>query len=438
MQRVVDQLLDGIDRSLALDDHTIDSRRRGGASADTDATAEADDDAGTGASLELPTFVAVVNAVQSPPFMTDCRVVVVREIGNLTGEQGKWLAEWIANPLEGVHLVLVTGGGRVPSALDKAAKANAEVVGPASEQTAAALANAIRDAWLKLSSGAAARIATHLGDDAGRVPELVELLLATYGTKATLDVDAVEAYLGELGTAGRFDLTNFIDRGELGPALETLHRMLTATSASQPKPLHPMQVMASLVFHYQRLLRLDDPTITTKERAAEVLGMKSAGERGSRSKRRGSWEATACAKPSGCSPRRSSTYAVRAGSTNAPRSTCWWRGWRRSAGATHAGRRAHPRPAPRRKEEKKSSARVGRAVRPAHHPRRAARGLVLVDHAGGRGLAEPLLRRLHELFGVVGAVLDRGRGDLHACLELGADGLVALAPALVLAVPLLL
>ena len=56
-----------------------------------------------------------------------------------------------------------------------------------------------------------------------------------------------------------------------------LHRLLTATSAAQPKPLHPMQVMASLVFHYQRLLRLDDPAITTKEQAAEVLGMKSAG-----------------------------------------------------------------------------------------------------------------------------------------------------------------
>lgn len=277
VQRVVDALLGGIDRSLALDDHTIESRRRGGASAESDPVAEDDDDSSGGASLELPTFAAVVNAVQSPPFMTECRVVVVREIGNLTGEQGKWLAEWISDPLDGVHLVLVAGGGRVPAALDKACKATAEVVGPAGEQTAAALANATRAARLRLSSEASARIATHLGDDAGRVPELVELLRATYGANASLDVDAVEAYLGELGTAGRFDLTNAIDRGELGTALEVLHRLLTATSASQPKPLHPMQVMASLVFHYQRLLRLDDPSITTKEQAAEVLGMKSAG-----------------------------------------------------------------------------------------------------------------------------------------------------------------
>ena len=277
VQRAVDELLAGIDRSLALDDHTIESRRRGAGSADSDTAADDDDEPSTGASLELPTFAAVVNALQSPPFMTECRVVVVREIGNLTSEQGQWLAAWIGDPLDGVHLVLVTGGGRVPTALDKACKASGIVVGPAGEQTAAALASAARDARLHLTSEASARIAIHLGDDAGRVPELVELLRATYGDKARLDVDAVEAYLGELGTAGRFDLTNAIDRGELGTALEVLHRLLTATSASQPKPMHPMQVMASLVFHYQRLLRLDDPAITTKERAAEVLGMKSAG-----------------------------------------------------------------------------------------------------------------------------------------------------------------
>jgi DNA polymerase-3 subunit delta len=273
VQRVIDELLGAVDRSLALDDHTVESRRRG-ASADTE---PADDEPSSSGSLELPAFTAIVNALQSPPFMTECRVVVVREIGNLTSDQAKWLAEWMADPLPGVHLVLVLGGGRVAAALDKAVKALADVVGPAGEQTAAALASATKAARLKLSSDAATRIASHFGDDAGRVPELVELLRATYGTGATLGADDVEAYLGELGTAGRFDLTNAIDRGELGAALEVLHRLLTATSASQPKPLHPMQVMASLVFHYQRLLRLDDPSITTKEQAASVLGMKSAG-----------------------------------------------------------------------------------------------------------------------------------------------------------------
>jgi DNA polymerase III subunit delta len=275
VQRIVDELLGGEDRSFALDDHTLASRRRAG-----DSTESADDDddvRGSEGSTELPAFAALTTALQSPPFMTAARVVVVREIGNATTEQAQWLAAWIDDPLDGVHLVLVAGGGRTPGALDKACKAKARVVGPAAELTADVLQKELHDAHLKLAPDATKEIAAHFGDDAGRVPELVELLHATYGDDATLSLDAVELYLGELGTAGRFDLTNAIDRGDVGAALEALHRMLGSTSAVQAKPLHPMQIMASLVYQYQRLLRLDDPSIVTKEHAASALGMKSAG-----------------------------------------------------------------------------------------------------------------------------------------------------------------
>jgi DNA polymerase-3 subunit delta len=269
VQRVVDELLAGADRSFALDDHTIASRRRSGG----------DDEEGDGeeVGVELPAFTAITNALSSPPFMTPARVVVVRDIGGLVADQSKWIAAWIENPLPDVHLVLVAGGGRTPVALDKAAKAHGEVVGPASEQTGDVLQSELKDARLKLAPDAAAQVASHLGEDAGRVPELVELLHSAYGDDAVLDVSDVEQYLGELGTAGRFELTNAIDRGEVGRALEILHRQATATSGTQPKPLHPMQIMASLTYHYQRLLRLDDPSIHTKEQAAQALGMKSAG-----------------------------------------------------------------------------------------------------------------------------------------------------------------
>ncbi len=274
VQRLVDELLGGEERSFALDDHTLASRRRAGESA-ADIDQDDDDSRASEGSTELPAFAALATALQSPPFMTPVRVVVVREIGNSTTEQAQWLASWIDDPLEGVHLVLVAGGGRTPGALDKACKAKARVIGPAADQTADVLQREFHDAHLNLAPDATKQIAAHLGDDAGRVPELVELLHATYGDNASLSLDEVEQYLGELGTAGRFDLTNAIDRGDVGSALETLHRMLTASSSVQPKPLHPMQVMASLVFHYQRLLRLDDPSIVTKEHAASALAMKS-------------------------------------------------------------------------------------------------------------------------------------------------------------------
>jgi DNA polymerase-3 subunit delta len=273
VQRLIDELLGIEERSFALDDHTIPGKRRG---ADAE-TAAADDGESAEGSVELPAFAAITTALSSPPFMTACRVVVVREVGGLTAEQGKWLVGWIEDPLPDVHLVLVAGGGRTPAALDKACKSAAEQVGPAAEKPADVLKRELKDARLKLDPAAATHVVEHLGDDAGRIPELVDVWRSTYGDDAVLDLTDVEQYLGELGTAGRFDLTNAVDRGDIAAALETLHRLVTATSAAQPKPLHPMQVMATLVYHYQRLLRLDDPAIVTKEHAATALGMKSAG-----------------------------------------------------------------------------------------------------------------------------------------------------------------
>jgi DNA polymerase-3 subunit delta len=274
VQRLIDELLGDEERSFALDDHAIPSKRR---AADAEPAPADDESDSAEGSVELPAFAAITTALQSPPFMTACRVVVVRDVGSLTAEQGRWLAAWVDDPLPEVHLVLVAGAGRTPAALDKVCKTRAEQVGPPAEKPADVLKRELKEARLKLEPAAASQVVEHLGDDAGRIPELVDLWRATYGDDAVLDLTDVEPYLGELGTAGRFDLTNAVDRGDIATALETLHRLVSATSAAQPKPLHPMQVMATLVYHYQRLLRLDDPDIVTKEHAATALGMKSAG-----------------------------------------------------------------------------------------------------------------------------------------------------------------
>jgi DNA polymerase III delta subunit len=274
VQRVVEELLEGEDRTLALEEHEIPGRRR--AAADEGA-AEPESD---GTSLDHPGFGAVVNALQSPPFMTAHRVVVVREIGNLTTDQAKWIAAWIEEAPDDrsdTRLVLVAGGGRTPPALDKAGKARGATVTPRTEQTAGVLDVALKGSGVHLGSDATAHVLAHLGDDAGRVPELVEVLATAYGPGSRLGIDEVDLYLGDLGTAGPFDLTNAIDKGDVAAALEVLHRMLTATSTRAPKPMHPLQVMGMLSRHYQRLLRLDDPFVTTKEQAADVLGMRSAG-----------------------------------------------------------------------------------------------------------------------------------------------------------------
>src|SRR6185437_400691 len=73
--RLVDELLAGEPRLYALEDFTLTGRRRS-TSAGDDGDSEPDDDAGETA----PVFRQIMTALESPPFMTSRRVVVVRDI----------------------------------------------------------------------------------------------------------------------------------------------------------------------------------------------------------------------------------------------------------------------------------------------------------------------------------------------------------------------
>jgi DNA polymerase III subunit delta len=264
---LVERLLDGDDRTYALEEFDIAGRRRAGDDDD-------DNDDGASAGGDAPDAMrAIVNALSTPPFVTSRRVVVVRNVAALDAANAATLADRVLDPLDGVYLVMVHEGGRLPAALDKAIKkATVDVVGPASEKTGDVLGDALRAARLRLSAPARERVAAHLGEDAGRVPELVSLLAAAFGAGAELDVDDVEPYLGDAGTVARWALGDAIDAGDTAGALEVLDRLLHATSGVQQRALHPMQLMATLTGHYLDLARLDAPAIATKDDALGVVG----------------------------------------------------------------------------------------------------------------------------------------------------------------------
>ena len=81
-------------------------------------------------------------------------------------------------------------------------------------------------------------------------------------------------YLGEAGAVPSYQLTNAIEAGDPAAALEILHRLLTVSSAQQPKPMHPLQVMGMLNGYYRRILRLDDPSVRSPADAVAALGGK--------------------------------------------------------------------------------------------------------------------------------------------------------------------
>ena len=75
-------------------------------------------------------------------------------------------------------------------------------------------------------------VTTHLGDDAGRVATLVDVLLAAFGPGVTLTADDVRPYLGETGSVPSYLLTNAIESGDPATALDVVR--VTTSIPSEP------------------------------------------------------------------------------------------------------------------------------------------------------------------------------------------------------------
>lgn len=264
LERLLVELVGDEDRTLAVEELTVPGRAAPG---------EGESDMPTGAEGRDEVVGAALNAAQSPPFMTARRIVVLREAGNLSKQDAEPLVEYLADPMDTTTFVFVAGGGRPPKSLTDALEATQAVsVGPASERTGDVLAQQLHAAGISLDPEAAKLVASHLGEDAGRVPQLVEVLASAFGAGATLDVDDVEPYLGDAGSVPGYLLTNAIETGDIAGALEILRRMLTATGPGQPRPMHPLQVLGMLHGYYRRVARLDDADVRSPRDAMAALG----------------------------------------------------------------------------------------------------------------------------------------------------------------------
>jgi DNA polymerase III subunit delta len=216
---------------------------------------------------------AVVDAAQTPPFLTEHRVVLARDIGRFNADDVAPLVAYLDDPLDTTHLVLVAGGGRVAKSLTDAIKRS----GVSVADTTAPQRPKERTAWidqqfaaagLRLDGPSLQAIAAWMGEGAGRLQGVIDTLISTYGTAHKLHVDDVRPFLGDAGGVPPWDLTDAIDRGDTTRSLELLHRMMGAGER------HPLVVMGILHTHYTKLLKLDGTDARDENSAAQVLGIK--------------------------------------------------------------------------------------------------------------------------------------------------------------------
>ena len=249
-RQVVDALAGGEERSLVVEEVEV--------------TASTDDDG-------RDPLLALVDAAQTPPFLTEFRVVLGRLVDKRErNDQVAPLVEYLADPLPTTRLVL-EWHGKVPKALGEAIDAakGEQVDTSPGRKVDEWVQHHLAEAGLKVDADGRRRLVTWVGDEPSRLLGLVDLLRSTYGT-AKLGPDEIEPFLGADGGVPPWELTDAIDKGDRALALELLQRMLGQGER------HPFQLLATLHSHVARILRLDGADVVSDKQAAEVLGIRGS------------------------------------------------------------------------------------------------------------------------------------------------------------------
>jgi DNA polymerase III subunit delta len=218
-------------------------------------------------------LLALVDAAQTPPFLTEHRVV----LGRLTERRERNdlvqpLVDYLLDPLPTTLLVLEWRGGKVPKALLEAVTrvGGSFVDTSPGRKVAEWITEHLKEADLKVDPEGRSRLVTWVGDEPSRLLGLIDLLRSTYGTGVKISAAEIEPFLGDDGGVPPWDLTDAIDRGDRATALELLQRMIGQGER------HPFQLLSTLHSHFARMLRLDGADVTSEKQAADLLGMKGS------------------------------------------------------------------------------------------------------------------------------------------------------------------
>jgi DNA polymerase-3 subunit delta len=207
-----------------------------------------------------------MEALYTPPFLVERRVVVVRDAQLLVADEVAQLTQWMDDPAPGTILILAVVGSKA----NKLVKASSEVVevnvGSRVADRVAFVKAKMEEYDVVLDHSAAQKVAEQVGDDVARVDALARTLQSIYGT-APLVFARIEPYLGEAGDVPVWDLTDAIDAGDATKAIVVARRMLESRRRAG------LQLVSMLQRHYINMARLEGSDARTKEEAAILLGI---------------------------------------------------------------------------------------------------------------------------------------------------------------------
>jgi DNA polymerase-3 subunit delta len=208
----------------------------------------------------------VMGALNTPAFLVERRVVVVRDAQLFLADEVDQLLDWIGSPTPSTTLVLAVVGAK-SNKLVKAASDVVEVnVGSRSVERVSFVVDKMAEYRVSVDRHVCQQVADQVGDDVARVDALARTLRSIYGT-APLNFAHIEPYLGDAGDVPEWDLTDAIDGGDATKAIVVARRMLDSKSRAG------LQIVNILQRHYLRMARLEGSGVRGEEEAAALLGI---------------------------------------------------------------------------------------------------------------------------------------------------------------------
>ncbi|NNN03028.1 MAG: hypothetical protein HKL87_03420 [Acidimicrobiaceae bacterium] len=224
------------------------------------------EDFSAGESSEEPLWIRILDALNTPPFLVERRVVVVRDAQALSSEGAERIAEWMRAEAPGVIFVAAVVGTKA-NRLVKAATRVVDVnVGSGVKVRAAFVESKFTEYGLNADGGTLALVTERVGDDVARVDSLARLLRSVFGT-APLQRQHVAPYVGDAGTVPPWDLTDALERGDATGAITVARRMLDSRDRAA------LQIISQLQRYVLNIARVQGSSWRTPEAVAQGLSL---------------------------------------------------------------------------------------------------------------------------------------------------------------------
>jgi DNA polymerase-3 subunit delta len=221
---------------------------------------------------ESATSDEIINAANTLPFMSDRRLVIVRDVEKLQAASLDAMVAYAKDPAPSTCLVLVAGKIAKNSKLYRAAAASGSVYeyqAPKRSEYGAEVVRLFRDRGKRIDPRAAQALVEVTGRDLRRLDTEAQKLVTYAGERDTVLLDDVHAVASAGASASVFELADAVGARDSAGAIRQLRRLLADGESG-------VLLQASLVRHVRALVSaraLLDRGVSSPQAMAPQLGM---------------------------------------------------------------------------------------------------------------------------------------------------------------------